>query len=89
MATFAPKGKIYGPILPEFVLKKSITAGAKLMYALLCNYASDKDHCWPSHATLAERLSCSVSSIKNYLTELSRENLIAVRRERYRSSVYF
>ena len=89
MATFAPRGNIYGPILPEFVLKKSITAGAKLMYALLCNYAADKDHCWPSYATLAERLSCSISSIKNYMAELVRENLITVRRERYRSSVYY
>ena len=89
MATFAPKGNIHGPILPEFVLKKSITAGAKLMYAILCNYASEKDHCWPSQATLAERLSCSVSSIKNYLAELVRENLVIVRKEKYRSSVYY
>lgn len=59
------------------------------MYALLCNYASEKDHCWPSQKTLAERLACSVSSIKNYLAELVRENLITVRRERYRSSVYY
>lgn len=59
------------------------------MYALLCNYASEKDHCWPSHATLASRLSCSVSSVKNYLTELVRVNLIEVRREQYRSSVYY
>ncbi len=89
MATFAPKGNVHGPILPEFILKKSMTAGAKLMYALLCNYASEKDHCWPSQATLAERLSCSVSSIKNYLAELVRENLIIVRKEKYRSSVYY
>ena len=89
METFAPKGKICGPILPQFVLEKPITLGAKVMYALLCNYASEKDHCWPSHATLAARLSCSVSSVKNYLTELVRENLIAIRREKYRSSVYY
>lgn len=89
METFAPKGKICGPILPQFILEKSLTFGAKVMYALLCNYASEKDHCWPSHATLAVRLSCSVSSVKNYLTELVRENLIAIRREQYRSSVYY
>lgn len=89
METFAPKGNICGPILPQFILEKSITFGAKVMYALLCNYASEKDHCWPSHATLAARLSCSVSSVKNYLTELVRENLIAIRREKYRSSVYY
>ena len=89
METFKPRGNIYGPILPQFILEKRITFGAKIMYALLCNYASEKDHCWPSQATLAERLSCSVSSVKNYLGELVRAKLIGVRHEQYRSSVYY
>lgn len=89
METFTPKGNIYGPILPQFVLQKSITFGAKAMYALLCDYASEKDHCWPSQATLAKRLSCSISSVKNYLAELVKEKLIFIRREQYRSSVYY
>ena len=59
------------------------------MYAILCDYAADKDHCWPSQATLAKRLSCSISSVKNYLAELVREKLIFIRREQYRSSVYY
>ena len=41
MKTFAPKGKIFGPILPQFVLDMPLSLGAKVMYALLCNYASD------------------------------------------------
>jgi hypothetical protein len=89
MKTFAPQGKIHGPILPQFILDKPITFGAKIMYALLCNYASDSDHCWPSHSTLAAKLSCSVSSVKNYLSELSGVKLIAARREQYRSCVYY
>ena len=88
METFAPKGNIYGPILPQFVLQMSITFGAKTMYAILCDYAADKDHCWPSQATLAKRLSCSIS-VKNYLAELVREKLISIKREQYRSSVYY
>lgn len=67
----------------------SITFGAKTMYAILCDYAADKDHCWPSQATLAKRLSCSISSVKNYLAELVREKLISIKREQYRSSVYY
>ena len=59
------------------------------MYAILCDYAAAKDHCWPSQATLAKRLSCSISSVKNYLAELVREKLIFIRREQYRSSVYY
>ena len=89
MQTFAPRGRIHGPILPQFVLETSVSFGAKIMYALLCNYASDSDRCWPSQATLAARLSCSVSSVKKYLAELVGINLIQVRREHYRSSVYY
>lgn len=89
METFSPKGNIHGPILPQFILQMPITFGAKTMYALLCDYAAAKDHCWPSQATLAKRLSCSISSVKNYLAELVREKLIFIRREQYRSSVYY
>lgn len=89
METFAPRGNIHGPILPQFVLERSMTFGAKTMYAILCDYAADKDHCWPSQTTLAKRLSCSISSVKNYLAELVREKLIFIRREQYRSSVYY
>ena len=87
MQTYAPRGKIFGPILPQFVLEKPITLGAKVMYALLCNYASETDHCWPSQATLAAKLSCSVSSVKNYLAELVKVKLIEIRHEQYRSCV--
>ena len=31
MQTFAPRGKIHGPILPQFVLETSISFGAKVM----------------------------------------------------------
>lgn len=89
METFSPKGNIHGPILPQFILQMPITFGAKTMYALLCDYAAAKDHCWPSQATLAKRLSCSISSVKNYLAELVREKLIFIRREQYRSSIYY
>ena len=59
------------------------------MCALLYDYASEKDHCWPSQTTLAKRLLCSISSVKNYLTELVKEKLISIKREQYRSSVYY
>jgi hypothetical protein len=66
MDTFAPQGKIHGLILPQFVLDKPITFGAKIMYALLCNYASDSDHCWSSRE--AYRPSLSVAS-KSQISE--------------------
>lgn len=86
--TFVPGENIHGPILPQFILTEPITAGAKIMYALLCNHASRKNRCWPSHSTLAKGLSCSVSSVKRYLAELIGVKLFSARREQYRSCVY-
>ena len=88
METFTPKGRITGPILPLFVLRENISPGAKMLYALLCNHASDKDHCWPSHRFLAQELGYCVSSIKNWLGELVRARLLTIRRAACRSSTY-
>lgn len=88
METFIPQGRITGPILPAFVLQEKLSPGAKMLYALLCNHAFDKDHCWPSHRLLAQELGYSVSSIKNWLGELEHARLLAIRRAAYRSSTY-
>lgn len=87
--TFAPRGCIRGPILPRFVLTIDMSPGAKTIYAILCDIAADKDHCWPSHARLAELLHCSVSSVKNWLRELVTHKLIAIRRNAARTSTYY
>ncbi len=89
MHTFSPKGTIFGPILPQFILERVMSLGAKVTYTVLCNYAATKDHCWPSQETLAKRVGCSLSSIKNYLQELVTQGLIAIIREKHRSSVYY
>ena len=92
METFVPdRNNIHGPIMPLFILDKKITSGAKIMYAILCSYASlyNSDYCYPSKSKLAERLSCSVSSVKNYLAELVGVKLIAVERRHNGSSRYY
>jgi DNA-binding MarR family transcriptional regulator len=76
-------------ILPLFVLDSPISSGAKIMYALLCSYTRDKDFGWPAQTTLAERMSCSVSSVKKYLTELVKTNLISVRHRHNQSSYHY
>lgn len=85
---FAPKGKIFGPILPSFVLRLRISQGAKIMYALLCNFAGEKDRCWPSQGTLADGMGCSVNTIKNYIRELQEAGLLAICHGRFRSLTY-
>lgn len=88
MNTFTPRGRIHGPILPGFVLREKVSPGAKILYAVLCNHASEKDHCWPSHKFLADELGYSVSSIKNWLAELVRVRLLTIQRTAYRASTY-
>lgn len=88
METFIPRGRITGPILPSFVLREKLSPGAKMLYALLCDHASDKDHCWPSHKYLAQEMGYSVSSIKNWLGELTSARLLTIHRTAYRSSTY-
>jgi hypothetical protein len=78
METYAPKGTVYGPILPEFIMKRTLSLGAKITYAMLCDYAAFKNFCWPSHKTLAGRLGCSISSVKKYLAELADEKLVEI-----------
>lgn len=89
MDTITPQD-LSGSLLPSFILREEVSSGAKLLYALLCKYCHDKDHCWPSHKLLAGELGCSVSSIKNWLHELVTNKLIAIRREegRYTSTYY-
>ncbi len=74
--TFNPKRKIFGLIMPTFIFSRDISMGARVLYAFLCNYAAEKDHCWPSKKTLAIQLSCSVSSVKTYIKELVEQELI-------------
>lgn len=79
--------------MPDFVfINKKLSLGAKTLYALLCDYAGERDHCWPSHKTLAVSMGCSVSSVKTYLGQLVRHGLIAggdVGETRVRSCMYF
>ncbi len=90
--TYVAKDFIVGFITPNFLEKRNISRGAKHLYGLLCDYAGTKDHCWPAHKTLATRMSCSVSSIKNYLAQLVAQELICVTKDptrRIRSCIYY
>lgn len=87
METFSPRGRLHGPILPRFVLERKMSAGARILYALLCEYAGDHDRCWPTQKTLAMRLTCGITSVKEYIRELMRERLVAVSRQE-RGCVY-
>lgn len=88
MTTFIPSGNIRGPIIHETVLRLSITAGAKLLYGILCSAANDKDHCWLGLKTMADKLSSGISSIKRYLGELQEAGLISIQHRHGHSSLF-
>ncbi len=89
METISPRGRFSGPVLPRFVLGMDMSTDAKVLYTLLCDFAGGKDHCWPSQSRLAGMLSCSVSSVKKYLRELTAHDLITIRRTSFHSSTYY
>ena len=81
METFAPKGQLRGMIMPDYVdQSRTLCIEARYLYAVLCDYARDKDHCWPSQHTLARRIGCSIASLKKYLGQLVAEKLIMIER---------
>lgn len=77
METFIPKGNIRGFIMPDFIFNDTrLSLEAKTLYALFCNYAGERNYCWPSHKTLADKLKCSVSSVKTYIGQLINCNFV-------------
>ncbi len=90
--TYVAQDFIAGIISPAFLEKRKLSRGAKHLYGVLCAFAGTNDHCWPSHKTLAERMSCSVSSVKTYLAQLVTEKLVRITKDptrTIRSCVYY
>jgi hypothetical protein len=79
METFSPFGRFRGPIIPTWILENNcLTPGAKLLYVVMAACTCGKDHCWPSQSILAEKMRVSLRTVKNYLDELVKQNLIRI-----------
>lgn len=72
----------YFAILPEWVLYAPITPNAKITYAVLQRYANSEGICFPSRATLANRIGVSVRAIDRALGELQDINAVRVQRRK-------
>src|ERR1700675_3767917 len=65
--------------VPNFVLvKKDISVGAKLAYAMLLKYAWGDDACFPGQATLATDMGSGERSVRRYLDEREKVKLVEV-----------
>lgn len=65
--------------VPNFILtKKDLSVGAKLAYAMLLKYAWGDDACFPGQAKLAEDMGSGERSVRRYLEELEKAQLLEI-----------
>ena len=91
-----PHRKFVGIFIPNCLVEsKIISAGAKITYGRLAQYAGRDGFCFPKQNTLAEALGVSKPTILKYLVELENVALVEVTkpkgvdRRNNRSCVYF
>ena len=66
--------------VPNFILEsKEISVGAKLIYAMLLKYAREMDECFPGQQRLAKDIGASERSIRSWLKELEKVNLVTIK----------
>lgn len=69
-------------IIPGFIVKKSISHTAMVLYGLIFSLQREEGYAWASNAYYAESLGLSVASVKRYLKELTDARLILVHLDR-------
>ena len=72
----------YG-ILPKNVMKdKSLSLGAKGVFAYLCAYAGNEDHSFPGRDLITYELNISKDTLTKYMKELKDNNYIVVKQNK-------
>ena len=67
--------------LPSFILKDDkLSTGAKVTYAMFLDYAWNHDSVFPGQATLAKHIGVTERHVRNFIAELKRAGLLAVKR---------
>lgn len=76
--------------VPNAILRSGdISAGAKLVYALLLSYAWHNDYCFPGQDLLAEDIGISRQSVNTHVKELERKGFVKIKRKgQGRANVY-
>ncbi len=84
MQAFISREQARGFIVSSFIEKYNISISAKYLFGVLCDYARNKNYCFPSKKTLAKRMQCSLNSIRNWLKELIAIHVIKIsKNEKY------
>lgn len=66
----------------------TLSRGARRCFETLQSFLKGKDHCWPGQAKIAERMGCSLRSVKTYLEELRQIGAITSKRRPNSSCMY-
>jgi DNA-binding transcriptional regulator YhcF (GntR family) len=68
----------------------TISMTARALYAVMATYTNRRRICWPSHASLADNLGCSISTVQRALLELERAGAIVIQsgRSKHRPNTY-
>lgn len=74
---FIPHKKFLGVMIPDAVLRSSLSFGAKAAYGVLTRFAGENGDCYPSLKTIGERIGCSETHTKRLVAELVRVGLIS------------
>ncbi len=74
--------RFIGSFMPNWLLKRTeISAGAKLCYARLIQFAGKDGKCYPSQDTLGKEIGVSARSVRDYLKKLEEHELIVIVRQ--------
>lgn len=74
-------------ILPRVILEtEKISNSAKIVYLKLVDFAFNNIYCYPTVATLAERVKMSEKTVKNAVKELREVGLVKIYKEGYKKS---
>lgn len=77
MQRINPYRMFVGSFIPNGLLRHDkISAGAKLLWARLSQYAGDEGWCYPKQETLAEELGCTRKTVSKYIKELMNNEFI-------------
>lgn len=69
------------PLVPNSILlNKKLSVGAKVVYALLLNYAWHNDSCFPGQKHLAQDMGMSRSRVTQLVGQLQQSGLVTIQR---------
>lgn len=75
--------------VPNVLLKSSLTANAKVVYAQLLSYAWTNDRCYPGQERMAEDLGSTKSTVNRAIIELQEAGWLEVeRRGQGKTNIY-